>query len=170
MAYEPFYEQFPEIAFKETRSITIHNNPWLPDDDYGFLEAYCNDENCDCRRVMFNIVSRKRAENVAVVAYGWEDSAFYARWYRQNDPSIIQEMQGPILNLGSKQSELAPALLELVRDTLLKDPAYVDRMKRHYWMFKEKVDPKHFKASAQSNQQSIITKTNKARKRHRPGS
>ncbi len=38
------------------------NNPWLPDDDYGFLEAYCNDENCDCRRVFFNVISRKRVE------------------------------------------------------------------------------------------------------------
>ena len=50
MPYEPFYERFKEIAMKETRSITIHNNPGLPDDDYGFLEAYCNDENCDCQR------------------------------------------------------------------------------------------------------------------------
>jgi hypothetical protein len=168
MPYEPFHEQFTELAFLETRSITIRNNLGLPDDDYGFLEAYCNDENCDCRRVFFNVLSRKRAEMVAVIAYGWEDSAFYTRWYRQNDPSIIQELQGPILNPGSKQSELAPALLKLVRDTLLKDPAYVDRLKRHYWMFKEKVDPKHFKASAQSKQQSHPA--NKAKKRHQPRS
>jgi hypothetical protein len=168
MPYEPFHEQFPDLAFKETRSITMHNNPGLPDDDYGFLEAYCNDENCDCRRVFFNVISRKRAEMVAVIAYGWEDSGFYARWFRQNDPNIIQELQGPILNPGSRQSELAPALLKLVRDTLLKDPAYIDRLKRHYRMFKEKVDPKHFEASAISKQQS--NPANTARKRHRPRS
>lgn len=69
---------------------------------------------------------------MAVIAYGWEDSAFYARWYRQNDPVIIHEMQGPILNLSSNQSELAPALLDLVRNTLLEDPAYIERLKRHY--------------------------------------
>jgi hypothetical protein len=168
MPYEPFYERFKEIAMKETRSITIHNNPELPDDDYGFLEAYCNDENCDCRRVFFNVISRKRGEIVAVIAYGWEDSEFYTRWYRQNDPQIIREMQGPMLNPSSKQSGLAPALLNLVRNTLLKDPAYKDRLKRHYWMFKEKVDPKHFKASDISGQQN--NRAGKTRKRHRPRS
>jgi len=168
MPYEPFYERFKEIAMKETRSITIYNNPGLPDDDYGFLELYCNDENCDCRRVFFNVFSRKRGEVVAVIAYGWEDRAFYVRWYRQNDPSIIHELQGPILNPGSNQSELAPALLKLVRDTLLKDPAYIERLKCHYWIFKEKVDPKHFKASDISGQQ--IDPAGKIRKRQQPRS
>ncbi len=168
MPYEPFYERFKEIAMKETRSITTHNNPDLPDDSYGFLEAYCNDENCDCRRVFFNVVSHKSGNIVAVIAFGWEDSAFYARWYRQNDPQTIREMQGPILNPSSPQSELAPALLRLASDTLLKDPAYIERLKRHYWMFKEKVDPKHFKTSKRSGQQN--DPAGKARKRHRPRS
>lgn len=168
MPYELFYELFKEVAMKETRSITIRNNPGLPDDDYGFLEAYCNDENCDCQRVFFNVISRKRGEVVAVIAYGWEDSGFYAHWYRHNDPQIIREMQGPVLNPSGQQSELAPALLRLVRDTLLKDPAYLERLKRHYRMFKEKLDPKHFKASAISRQQSEPAHKNK--KRHRPRS
>jgi hypothetical protein len=98
--------------------------------------------------VFFNVLSRKRGKVVAVIAYGWEDSEFYARWYRQNDPRIIREMQGPTLNDASEQSELAPALLRLVRDTLLRDPAYIERLKRHYWLFKEKVDPKHFTRKA----------------------
>jgi hypothetical protein len=168
MPYELFYERFKEIAMKETRSIAIHTNPGLPDDDYGFLEAYCNDENCDCRRVFFNVISRKRGEVVAVIAYGWEESAFYARWYRQNDPQIIREMQGPILNPSSNQSELAPALLNLARNTLLRDLAYIERLKRHYWMFKEKVDPKHFKSPRISGQQRDTA--GKIRKRHRPRS
>lgn len=147
MSYEPFYEKFRELAFNETRSVTTRSSPGLPDDDFGFLEAYCNDENCDCRRVMFNVASKKRKEIVAVIAYGWESEAFYARWYRRNDPDIIREMQGPILNLGSKQSELAPALLRLARKTLLIDPAYLERLKRHYQIFKEKVDPDHFPPS-----------------------
>lgn len=168
MPYEPFYERFHDIALKETRTVTIHNYPGLPDDDYGFLEAYCNDENCDCRRVFFNVISHKRNEVVAVIAYGWEDRAFYARWFGQNDPDIIRELQGPILNTSSHQSELAPALLNLVRNTLLKDPAYIERLKRHYWMFKEKVDPKHFKASGIAAQQDNLA--SKTRKRHRPQS
>jgi len=145
MSYEPFYERFGALAWKETRSMTILDDPRLAGDQFGFIELYCNDEDCDCRRVMFNVVSRKSQKSVAVIAYGWESREFYAKWYRQNDPEIIQQMQGPILNPGSQQSEFAPALLEKVRTVLLNDPAYVARIKRHYQMFKETVDPKHFR-------------------------
>lgn len=166
MPYEPFLERFKEIALKETRNITTRHNPELPDDDYGFIELYCNDENCDCRRVLFNVISRKRDDVVAVIAYGWEDSEFYARWYRNNAPQIIRELQGPILNDASYQSELAPALLKLVRNTLLQDPAYIERLKRHYWMFKATVDPKHFKVPAASKQYD--NQAGKGKKKHRP--
>ena len=165
MPYEPLYERFPEISVKETRSITIRNSPFLPDDDYGFLEAYCNEENCDCRRVMFFVASRKRNKFVAVIAYGWESKAFYAKWYKGNDPDIAQEMQGPVLNPGSEQSELAPALLEVVRGTLLKDPAYINRLKQHYWMFKKEVDPDHFKQNSFAG--PVIQPAAKAKKHHR---
>ena len=34
MPYAPFQERFPKIADKETRAITILNNPELPSDTY----------------------------------------------------------------------------------------------------------------------------------------
>jgi hypothetical protein len=43
------------------------------------------------------------------------------------------------LNLASPQSELAPALLALVR-TLLQDDVYAAPLKRHYRLFKQAVD------------------------------
>ena len=146
MPYEPFYERFGKLALTETRSITVRAYPGLPDDKYGFIEAFCNDENCDCRRVIINVASRKRNEIVAVIAYGWEDEAFYARWYRHNDPEAIRELKGPALNSMSDQTELAPALLKLVGQ-VLEDPEYLARIERHYRMFKERVDPKHFPPS-----------------------
>ena len=145
MPYELFIERFGEFAWKETRSILVFKDPKLAGDEFAFLELYCSDTNCDCRRVMFNVMSKNRQKVVAVIAYGWESAVFYAKWYRRNDPAIIRQMQGPILNPGSPQSELAPALLEQVRDVLLADPAYVARLKQHYHLFKEKVDPKHFR-------------------------
>ena len=165
MPYEPIYEKFGELAWKETRSITISGHPKLPADDYGLIEAYCNDENCDCRRVFFNVVSRKRNDIVAVIAYGWETKRFYAKWFKANDPVIIRQMQGPILNPGSPQSELAPALLEMVRGVVLKDPEYIARLKRHYQMFKVKVDPKHFPPSRA--QESNALPASPRKKRHR---
>lgn len=166
MPYEPFIERFGEFAWKETRSMQFFKDPQLAGDEFGFLELYCNDENCDCRRVMFNVVSRKSQKTVAVIAYGWESREFYAKWYRQNDPEIIQQMQGPILNPGSPQSELAPALLEKTRDVLLVDSEYVARLKRHYQMFKEKVDPKHFRKASLPG--SEVRPKSQKRKRKRP--
>ena len=74
------------------------------------------------------------------MTYGWETANFYAKWMNDDDPKIIAELQGPSLNLGSPQSRLAPALLNLVEDVLLQDDAYVERIKRHYRMFRDKID------------------------------
>jgi hypothetical protein len=167
MSYEPFIERFGEFAWKETRTMVIFDDPRLAGDEYGFLELYCNDIDCDCRRVMFNVVSRNSMETVAVVAYGWESKAFYTKWNHGNDdPETIAQMQGPILNPASPQSELAPALLEKVKDVLLKDPAYILRIKKHYRMFKEKVDPKHFPPTGISEAEVPFEKASK-RKHHR---
>jgi hypothetical protein len=81
--------------------------------------------------------SQKRAE--AVVAYGWETKAFYAKWLGNTDLATLIELQGPILNPGSPQSPLAPAILQLTKEVLLKDPAYVDRLKRHYALVRQKI-------------------------------
>lgn len=139
MPYEPFHERFLEIAQEETRTIIAINDPDLPEGEYGLTEAYCNESNCDCRRVFFNVVHWRTGKVLAVIAYGWESKRFYAKWFGQNDPRMIKEMQGPALNVGSPQSELAPALLEKVK-YVLKDKNYVNRLKRHYRMFKETVD------------------------------
>lgn len=153
MPYEPFYERFRELAFMETRSFTIAGDrPYLPADEYALLEAYCNDENCDCRRVFFNVVSRKHQAIMAVVTFGWEDESFYRKWYGGRNDELarmaVDEMVRLGLNSASLQSDIAPSLLAPIRE-VLQDPAYIARLKWHYQTFKEKVDPKHFgKASA----------------------
>ena len=140
MTYTSFHEKFPEIAEKETRVITTINDPELPNGEYGLLEAYCAEAGCDCRRVFFNVHSERRNELVAVIAYGWEDSKFYADWFGDNDPMIIGELKGPILNAASYQSELAPILLDRVKNYILKDKYYIERIKRHYRMFKDLIE------------------------------
>ena len=101
---------------------------------------FCDEPGCDCRRVMFYVVSRGRSGPIAVVAYGWESVDFYARWLKSDDPRVLAELMGPVLNMGSHQSNLAPAILGFVRDRLLQDAAYVQRVKRHYEMFRKKID------------------------------
>ena len=140
MAYTSFHEKFPEIAEKETRLLTLINDPELPTGDYGLLEAYCDEAGCDCRRVFFNVHSEKRNKIVAVIAYGWEDSKFYADWFGDDDPKIIEELKGPVLNSASPQSELAHILLNRVKEYILKDEYYIERIQRHYRMFKDLIE------------------------------
>ena len=139
MPYAPFFSKFPETAVSETRSITVYDHPNLPLGDYGFLEAFCDEPGCDCRRVMFNVHIPQSPEPLAVIAYGWESKEFYAKWFGKDDPEIIRELQGPCLNSMSKQSPFAPVLLEMAMD-LLTDEAYIDRIKRHYDMFRREIE------------------------------
>ena len=49
-------------------------------------------------------------------------------------------MKCPVLALLSEQSALAPALLELAKGVLLSSPEYIERIKRHYALFRGIVD------------------------------
>jgi len=142
MPFVPFHNYFPEIAERETRSITVPPYPHLglPAGEYGFLESYCDEPGCDCRRVFFCAICPSREEVLAVIAWGWESVDFYMRWLKYGDRNDAIELQGPVLNWGSPATELAPALLELVRNVLLMDSEYVERIKRHYKMVREKID------------------------------
>jgi len=139
MPYAPFHERFPGVAKEETRSILIIGDPKLPSDTYGLTEAYCDELDCDCRRVFFNVISTKKKKIVATIAFGWETKKYYAKWLGDNDSKIIKDLKGPVLNLASKQSKLAPALLEQIR-FVLRDKNYVERLKRHYELFKDEIE------------------------------
>jgi hypothetical protein len=139
MPYEPFYERFPDVAAEETRTLIVMNDLELPEDDYTLIEAYCNEPDCDCRRVFFNVYSEKKQSVIAVIMYGWESREFYRDWLGTDNPEALDELMGPALNSMSRQSDLAPTLLEKV-ERVLEDRAYVDRLKRHYRMFKDTVD------------------------------
>ena len=139
MPYAPFFEKFLEIAQNETRSFFIKNNPNVPDDEYSLMELFCDEKNCDCQRVMFNVMSEKQQNIIATIAYGWESRKFYEKWFGGNDSMAINEMMGIKLNTASHQCEFAPELLHII-ENILKDPAYVERIKRHYKLFRDKVD------------------------------
>jgi len=76
MLYQSFHDYYPEVAEKETRCLTLHN-----------------------------------------------------------DPEAIAGLRGPCLNLSSLQSPFAPFILEKFH-MLIADSSYVERLRRHYEMFK----------------------------------
>lgn len=116
-------------------------NDWrLPPAEYGFMEMYCNEPGCDCRRVFFSVISPRASQVEAVITYGWESKSFYRKWLRQGTAEEIASLQGPELNPLSPQGPHADQLLDLFKDVLLKDQAYLERIKRHYRMFRATVE------------------------------
>lgn len=142
MPFVLFHDHFPEIGKGETRTFTVleRSPAGLPPGHYALLEMYCDEPGCDCRRVFFYVVSSMRKDVEAVIAFGWERPEFYAEWMKDDDPKVIGDLRGPVLNFGSPQSPFAPAILELVKDVVLKDEQYVQRLQTHYWMFRHRMD------------------------------
>lgn len=137
MAMTPFVDKCPDLGFKETRSATVLNDPRVPAGEYGFLESYCDEPDCDCRRVFINVIAfDKPGRIMATISYGWESAAFYRKWAGYElTADDLEELQGPALAMGNRQSELAPALLILFK-TVLQDRAYEARLHQHYKVFK----------------------------------
>jgi len=69
----PFHELFPEIGLRESRSARVlQNDKKLPADSYGFVELFCVDPKCDCRRVMINVLSEDRPAHLATINHAFE--------------------------------------------------------------------------------------------------
>lgn len=150
MDYGPFLEKCPEVAKEETRQISILNEGGkLPKGRYLLFELFCTDPECDCRRVFLNVRHVESEQLMAVIAYGWENREYYREWFAgdvpggesllEERPSMLDELKGPALNTGSPQSKYASALLEEV-ESVLEDDDYVNRIERHYWMFKDAIE------------------------------
>jgi len=73
----------------------------------------------------------------ATISYGWESLDFYRKWGEAASDPI--EMKGPYLDPLNPQTKYSPALLNLFR-FLLQSPDYVERLKRHYQMFRGSVE------------------------------
>ncbi len=139
-AMEAFHLKCPEIGFDEYRSLTIHRDGELPAGEYAFVEFYCADPKCDCRRVSIAVVAPEvRSGPLATLSYGWEKPAFYRKWSRV--PIDANEMAGASLNPLAPQSKYSETLLRLFEDLVLTE-AYVERLKRHYDLFKKVIGAK----------------------------
>jgi len=134
----PFFSRFPEMAARETRTIKLLAPlAGLPAAEYGFLELYCNDPSCDCRRVLFQVRRGDRPNKVlATINYGWESEDFYAQWLH-GDRKSAREVVSASLDPLNEQSNLSAALLAAFREFLIPDRAYIDRLRGHYRMFKD---------------------------------
>jgi hypothetical protein len=139
----PFALFFREVAERETRTLEVVDIPGpvnprrLPVGKYAFVELYCVDPGCDCRRVMLNAYSDPSNAHLATINYAFEPPT--KEW------DLPEQVFLDPLN---KQTPLAPGILEAFKHVVLKDDAYVQRLIRHYQMIKHGIaeagrDPQH---------------------------
>lgn len=134
-AMEPFHMRVPEIGAREYRSFTALGIAGLPEAEYGFMEFYCNDPSCDCRRVQLVVFAPEVSKRfLATISYGWESLEFYKKRFgfmsKEDSPC------DPMLEPFGEQSPYSETLLDCCKRFLLSDEAYVERLKRHYHLFK----------------------------------
>ncbi len=133
--YDPILHVFSRPGRPRNRTITLHGRAGLPDGEYGLVEFYCDEPDCDCRRVIFRVVSAPPdMRTYATINYGWESLEFYAGWMH-GDVETAAEMQGASLEPFGPQSQYSAAFLELVK-WALQDEAYVSRLQEHYRLLK----------------------------------
>ena len=79
----PFHSLLPELAQREVRCIHLGPVPGvapasgLSAGEYAFIEFYCEDLECDCRRVFLQVLARSQQDKVlASINCGWEKELF----------------------------------------------------------------------------------------------
>ena len=152
MAMTPFYTRFHDLALKEMRSATVREQPGVPDGEYSFLELYCDEADCDCRRVIIDVMTADTGSKIwATINFGWETLEFYEKWMR--DKELAKHVIGASLDMLNPQSRYSDALLRLFK-WVLEDEAYVERLKRHYALFKGAIHAEH-QAKHQAKKQKV---------------
>lgn len=117
--------------------ILLDTKSGLPPDEYIFMENFCGDKTCDCRKVMINVASKSQRKILATISYGWEPMSFYTEWLH-GDKDLAEEMKGPSLELGGVQSEYAKRLLGYFKK-YTGDDIYNKRLEKHYVDFKTRL-------------------------------
>jgi len=114
----------------------LHGAHWLP---RGCKSPCCTtgkSRQCDCRRVLLQVISPQFPDEIlATINYGWESAEFYNRklpWVENAGRDITSASLDPL----NPNSKLAGALLEEFRQHLRRETSYPQRLKRHYELFK----------------------------------
>lgn len=105
MPMTPFVERSPEVGASETKSAMVMPGQDLPAGNYGFLELYCNEPGCDCRRAIIQVLRPETgwSEVWATISYGWESQEFYRS--KVGDDS---DERGPYLDPLNSQASTQP--------------------------------------------------------------
>ena len=111
----------------QVRTVEIARSPQLPDGEYSFIDTYCSDPKCDCRKTMIQVMHKGKL--VSVINYGWESTSFYQKWFGGSAKDSMN-MHGASIDITSPNLVNADVILALF-NALLND-IWVAKFKQHY--------------------------------------
>ena len=120
----PFFQICPALAKAETRSFALvaKDRAGIPKGEYGLVESYCTEPDCDCQRVMLTVLGRNSGQVEATISLGFNPD---------------DEMSEPFLDPLNPQGAYAENLLGFVAAMVVEDVEYFERLKRHYAITKQ---------------------------------
>lgn len=118
----------------QVRTVQIARSPQLPDGEYRFIDMYCTDPHCDCRKTMIQVMHEGRL--VSLINYGWEEPEFYRKW--MGDDESVAPMAGPSIDIVSPDLVNRAGVLSLFRALL--DEQWKAMFRRHYRLVKERIE------------------------------
>jgi hypothetical protein len=139
MQLTPYHLSFPEQAATETRSITIQQvQKGIDPGEYVFLEFFCDDATCDCRRALIGVYDANH-QLMANISYGWEKLKFYEKW--MGSRVGIEHIPGVNLYEMQPQGKGCKNFVAFFKEMIARDPAYEKRIRQHYQQMKQHSQP-----------------------------
>jgi len=120
----------------QVRTVGLRDSRQLPDGDYRFVDAYCTDPSCDCRKTM--ILVYRNDDHVSTINFGWESTAFYREWMgdsSEDDMSV--PMSGASIDITSPDGVSPRGMLAFFQALL--DENWIAKFKEHYAGVKTRV-------------------------------
>ena len=127
-----------EIIGKEhqVRTVRIVDSSQLPDGEYRFIDMYCTDPSCDCRKTMIQVFHN--GAFVSTINFGWEPPSFYKKWMGGKwDDEIMPHMHGASIDITSPNRVSPEGILGLFNALL--DEKWIEIFKKHYGAVKAKL-------------------------------
>ena len=153
MAYlVPFYLALPLDGQVNFRGFILNDEPDIPDDSYKFIEWYCPNPDCDCFQCLIKV------------------SAVQQKSYPANVYVPLDPARAPFLNPEYPITPTALAFRELITQHLQEDPAYLQRLRDHYWLVRkvamDRKHPRHATLTEYARKGSYHPDTKPRRKKH----
>jgi hypothetical protein len=110
------------IEGHRVRQVTLKESPQLPDGMYEFIDQYCTDPDCDCRKTMIQVVHE--GQRVATISFGWEPPEYYTKWMGMGaDDQFARDMSGASIDMSSPDRLNPDAIL-----------AFFNALMNHEWL------------------------------------